>query len=142
MICRCRHCKKEYESSKSRGNYRGFCTATCEHAKAKELGYSKAREAKGGRSEYDVLKDNNQLGDLPIALEKVTALFKVNPHNAKKHWWWRLGPQTLAKHEAALAKIEDVQVEWQRKGYGDKWQQVHQRKDAEGAVVRIRKPGW
>lgn len=50
--CRCRHCGKTYDELKVRGDWKGFCSAKCQHALAKLLGFKKGK----GRSEYDVLK--------------------------------------------------------------------------------------
>jgi hypothetical protein len=57
--CICRNCGKEYDNQKARGDYRGFCSAKCQHEKARELGY---RPSKGHR-EYGVLKSANMIGD-------------------------------------------------------------------------------
>jgi len=67
MKCQCRNCYKEYESEKARGEWRGFCSAKCQHAKAKELGYSKSKH----RSEYEVLSRAGLIGDVPVEAERV-----------------------------------------------------------------------
>lgn len=55
--CQCRYCDKRYEARKARGEYKGFCSSKCQHARAKELGYSKSRH----KGEHQVLK--GQCGD-------------------------------------------------------------------------------
>lgn len=59
--CHCRNCGGEYDSAKSRGDYKGFCSAKCQHAKARYLGF---RPKKG--SEYQVLKSAGCIGDLHV----------------------------------------------------------------------------
>lgn len=65
MKCHCRNCQKVYDSEKARGDYKGFCSAKCQHAKAKELGYRK------GQSEYQVLHNAKEIGDVPTEEERV-----------------------------------------------------------------------
>lgn len=55
----CRTCGVEYDFTKARGEYKGFCSAKCQHAKARELGYRKG----GTRSEYQVLKAAHCIGN-------------------------------------------------------------------------------
>lgn len=61
MICKCRNCGKKYGSLKARGDWKGYCSAKCQHTKAKELGYSK----KSDITEYQVLNNANEIGDIP-----------------------------------------------------------------------------
>lgn len=57
--CRCRNCGKEYDRNKSRAEYKGFCSAKCQHVKAKQLGYRKGRHT----GEYEVLRAAKCIGD-------------------------------------------------------------------------------
>lgn len=66
MQCLCRNCGKEYNSLKARGDWTGFCSAKCQHEKAKKLGYRK-----GKNSEYDILNRHQCIGDVPTKSEKV-----------------------------------------------------------------------
>lgn len=66
MKCKCRTCGKVYESLKSHADWTGFCSAKCLHNKAKELGYSKAKEKLLGVTEYSVLKRAKCIGDVPV----------------------------------------------------------------------------
>lgn len=59
-LCICRKCKKQYDESKSRGDYKGFCSAKCQHTMAKELGYRK----NGERSEFSTLQRHNEVGSV------------------------------------------------------------------------------
>lgn len=61
-LCVCRSCGKNYDNRKARGDYKGFCSAKCQHEKAKKLGFRKGK----GRHEYDVLKRHGQIGDVPV----------------------------------------------------------------------------
>lgn len=58
--CACRNCGKHYDESKARGDYKGFCSAKCQHEKARSLGYRKGRD----RTEYDVLKRAECVGSV------------------------------------------------------------------------------
>jgi hypothetical protein len=60
MKCRCRNCQSVYEESKSRAEWKGYCSAKCQHEKAKALGYRK----KKGSHEYDVLKRHGEIGSV------------------------------------------------------------------------------
>ncbi len=55
--CKCRQCGKLYSMALSRADLQGFCSAKCQHAKAKACGYRK-----GGRSEYNCLKAHGEVG--------------------------------------------------------------------------------
>lgn len=68
MICQCRNCHKEYDNQKARGEYTGFCSARCQHEKAKELGY---RRSRGGKTEYQILSNAKCIGDVPSKSERV-----------------------------------------------------------------------
>lgn len=59
--CICRKCKGQYDSEKSRADYKGYCSMKCQHAAAKEHGFRK-----GGRSEYSVLQDAGLVGDITV----------------------------------------------------------------------------
>lgn len=65
-LCRCRTCGDQYEESKSRAEFKGYCSAGCLHEKSKKLGYRKPKKSwdKSGESEYNVLKRNNQVGSI------------------------------------------------------------------------------
>jgi hypothetical protein len=75
MRCICRNCGVEYDSLKARGDWAGFCSAKCQHAKAKELGCKKPTNAHRpgavAQSEYVVLKAARCIGDVPTDDEKV-----------------------------------------------------------------------
>lgn len=57
--CKCRNCGKTYDARKSRADWTGFCSAKCQHEKAKYLGY----RAGGSRTAYNVLKAAKCIGD-------------------------------------------------------------------------------
>lgn len=70
-MAKCRNCSKIYNPDKSSANWEGYCSQKCVHAKAKALGYSKARENAENKmypyrldrhSEYTVLRDAKQIG--------------------------------------------------------------------------------
>ena len=66
-LCICRTCKKKYDGNKARGDWRGFCSNKCQHEKAKELGWSPAKEKSGKcRPEYKILKGAGEIGDVPV----------------------------------------------------------------------------
>lgn len=56
--CVCRNCSKKYDRLKARGDWTGFCSAKCQHVKAKALGFRK------GMTEYQVLKMAACIGDV------------------------------------------------------------------------------
>lgn len=58
--CKCRECGNVYDNSKARGDLKGFCSAKCQHVKARKCGYRK----NGTRSEYDVLNAARSIGDV------------------------------------------------------------------------------
>lgn len=60
--CQCRNCGTSYDRSKSRAEYKGFCSAKCQHEKARKLGYRKGKD----RTEFQVLKGNECIGDDPV----------------------------------------------------------------------------
>jgi hypothetical protein len=79
MICKCRNCGKVYDEFKSRADWKGYCSQKCFHEKARELGYrkpgkgqtdSKDEAIRRGyeyvRSEYDIVKRANQIGNAPV----------------------------------------------------------------------------
>jgi hypothetical protein len=66
MKCLCRNCGKKYDSLKARGDWKGYCSAKCQHDKAKAYGYRKG----SSRSEYDILHSTGLIGDVPTEEEK------------------------------------------------------------------------
>jgi hypothetical protein len=60
--CVCRHCNKVYDNQKARGDWRGFCSAKCQHARAKWFGW----RPKGSVSEYTALKNAKCIGDVYV----------------------------------------------------------------------------
>ena len=63
--CTCRHCGKVYNEVKARGDLKGFCSAKCQHAKSRALGYRKSTKVSVKvRSEYDVLKSAGEVGSV------------------------------------------------------------------------------
>lgn len=63
--CECRNCGKIYDEAKSRGDWKGYCSAKCTHEKARSLGYSKAKEKRsGGSSEYTILHRAGEIGSV------------------------------------------------------------------------------
>jgi hypothetical protein len=76
MICICRTCKKEYDEFKARGDYTGFCSAKCQHEKAKQLGYRKGQK----KSEYYVLDQANCVGSIPVEKERIKLLKELEQH--------------------------------------------------------------
>lgn len=57
--CKCRNCGIIYDRTKARGEYKGFCSAKCQHTKAKQLGYRKGKSL----SEFQILKKAKCIGD-------------------------------------------------------------------------------
>lgn len=55
---KCRCCGKEYNFTKSRAEYQGYCSASCQHKKAKALGYRKS----SGEREFEALKRRGEVG--------------------------------------------------------------------------------
>ncbi len=49
--CICRKCRKIYKEDKSRAEYKGYCSAKCQHERACELGFRKTQN----KTEYDTL---------------------------------------------------------------------------------------
>lgn len=64
--CMCRNCGDIYEESKSRADWKGYCSQSCMHEQAKRLGYRKQKRwpNEPAGSEYDVLKRHNKLGSV------------------------------------------------------------------------------
>lgn len=62
-FCKCRNCEQKYDESKSRADYKGFCTQRCMLDTAKKHGYRTATRMR--RSVYEVLKAKNQIGSVP-----------------------------------------------------------------------------
>ena len=60
--CLCRKCSEKYDNRKARADFKGFCSAKCQHAAAKDAGY----KLKGHRSEYACLKAADNIGDVPV----------------------------------------------------------------------------
>ena len=58
--CRCRHCDKVYDERKARGDWKGFCSAKCTHARARYFGWRKG----GSVSEYTALKNAKCIGSV------------------------------------------------------------------------------
>lgn len=63
--CLCRTCGKVYDMAKGRADFQGFCSAKCQHAKAKACGY----KAGAGRSEFDALKRAGEVGSVYVVPE-------------------------------------------------------------------------
>ena len=61
MMCVCRKCHREYDESRSRADYRGYCSQACLHAMAKKLGFKK----KPSDREYRILLKNGEIGNVP-----------------------------------------------------------------------------
>ena len=60
MDCVCRFCCFVYESKKSRAEIKGYCSASCQHSMAKDLGFKKG----GLKSEHAVLKQAKEIGNI------------------------------------------------------------------------------
>lgn len=58
----CRTCSKKYDKNKTRADIQGFCSAKCQHQKAKECGYKKS----GIQSEFNALKMKGQVGSVHV----------------------------------------------------------------------------
>lgn len=77
-LCRCRNrdCGKSYDARKARGDWKGFCSARCQHAVAKQCGYSRSRNSRDrSHTEYAVLRRVGLIGDVfaePATLERVS----------------------------------------------------------------------
>ena len=56
----CRECNAEYDCRKSRGMWKGYCSAKCQHAMARKLGW---RPQFKDPTEYEVLKRAGEIGD-------------------------------------------------------------------------------
>lgn len=63
--CVCRTCGKLYDMAKGRADFQGFCSAKCQHAKAKACGY----KAGTGRSEFEALKRAGEVGSVYVVPE-------------------------------------------------------------------------
>lgn len=68
MICSCRNCYKRYDSNKSRAELRGYCSAKCQHKKARACG-----PVKDKNDEYRNLKNAKQIGDILWSGAKLNA---------------------------------------------------------------------
>lgn len=85
ILCICRYCEKEYNALTSRADHEGYCSAKCECAKAKSLGYSKTKEtswvgSKNPHTEYGVLRKAKALGRvLSKAKEKAEVVVEFKP---------------------------------------------------------------
>ena len=66
MKCICRTCKKVYDEHKARGEWKGFCSAKCQHFLAKSLGYSPKKH----KGEYEVLCAADCIGSIPTEEER------------------------------------------------------------------------
>lgn len=73
--CICRNCNHKYDARKSRGDYTGFCSARCQHEKARELGYRKGKS----KSEFDVLKRAKCIGNV-FVLQPKPAILRDTAH--------------------------------------------------------------
>jgi hypothetical protein len=62
--CICRKCGKHYNEQKARGDYKGFCSAKCQHAKAHACGYRKSRMT--NPTEYEALHRAGQIGSVYV----------------------------------------------------------------------------
>jgi hypothetical protein len=60
--CVCRTCAKHYNLGDSRADLQGFCSAQCQHKKAKSFGYKKGVIG----SEYATLKKHDAVGSLYV----------------------------------------------------------------------------
>ncbi len=63
IMCKCRNCSKVYEETKARGDWKGYCSAKCQHEKAKTVGY---RKGTSGGSEYDHLNNAKAVGSVYV----------------------------------------------------------------------------
>jgi hypothetical protein len=62
MMCLCRNCGKKYDDMKSRAEWAGYCSAKCQHEKAKQLGCKKSESTS---FEYEVLSRSGCIGNVP-----------------------------------------------------------------------------
>ncbi len=66
--CVCRNCGKHYLESKSRADYKGFCSQPCMREKAKSAGFIKGSKKWGTpkpfSNEYLALKSKNWIGSV------------------------------------------------------------------------------
>lgn len=67
---RCRRCLRAYDPFKSRADWKGYCSAKCQHEMARELGYRPPRryeshldQARAGTSEYCILNNARLIGE-------------------------------------------------------------------------------
>jgi len=58
--CKCRQCAKIYDMNKSRADLSGYCSAKCQHAKAKSLGFIKSIH----KYEYKILNNAGEIGSV------------------------------------------------------------------------------
>jgi hypothetical protein len=70
----CRKCGRAYDPNKTRADWRGYCSAACQHQMARDLGYRPGKYVqRPGFSrplritEYDVLSRHGAIGDIPAA---------------------------------------------------------------------------
>ncbi len=69
MKCKCRTCGSLYKEAKSTADYKGYCSQGCLHLKSRELGFRRRnpRPFGVGDTEYQILKQNNQIGSIPVS---------------------------------------------------------------------------
>lgn len=66
MICSCRNCQKHYDEFKSRADWKGYCSARCQHEKARSLGWRKPSRLRmyQDTSEFHTLKEAGEIGNV------------------------------------------------------------------------------
>lgn len=68
IMCKCRNCDKVYEEAQARGDWKGYCSAKCQHAKAHKLGYQKKKfDANFTKNtEYETLNKAKAIGSVYV----------------------------------------------------------------------------
>ena len=69
-FCRCRFCGGVYREADSRAKLNGYCSQNCVHLKAAELGFNKEMARKSGLTEFECLKQRDEVGSVFISAEE------------------------------------------------------------------------
>jgi hypothetical protein len=67
MRCICCNCRTEYDESKSRSDWKGYCSAKCLHEKAAAHGFRYPKKTSRSYEEYLFLRPKGLIGSVPTA---------------------------------------------------------------------------
>lgn len=87
LMCLCRKCDSQYDPTKSRGNWRGYCSRKCELAQLKWLGWNKKEHAS---KEWEFLRRARAIGDYPVIVRDLKILFGREPTTVTDRWFWNV----------------------------------------------------